>query len=452
MSFLETRFGLRQAGSSVRREFVAGSTSFCALSYVLFVQPALLAQAGMDAGGVLFATCVASAFACFLMGWFANHPFALAPAMGHNAFFVFTACGLLGLRWQEALAANLLSGLVFVALSGSGLRERVMELVPEPVRRGVAAGIGLLIALLGLQWGGVVVDHPATLIAGGRLSEPTALLFCFGLLLSSALVVRRVPGAILLGLLGTAAAGWLATRLFALEVPLVRVGGLVGAPPSPASAWAFDFGGLFARPVLDWVAVVLVFLLLDLFDTVGTLLGLAERSGSLENGRLPRARAALFADAAGTVAGCSLGTSTVTSYVESAAGIQSGGRTGLTALVVGGWMLLALFFAPLIEAVGAGVPVGEGVRYPVIAPVLVLVGAMMMGVVRDIDWEELGEAIPAFLTLAVCALTLSITDGLAFGFLSWSLLCLVRGQRCAWGTHLIALVFLGRFVLQEFLA
>jgi AGZA family xanthine/uracil permease-like MFS transporter len=453
VGFLEERFGLRAAGTTVRREVIAGLSTFVALSYILFVQPAVLGAAGMDAGGVLFATCVAAALGCFAMAALANYPIALAPAMGHNVFFAFTVCGAMGFTWQEALAANLLAGLAFLALSGCGFREAVLHALPGGLVFSIAAGIGLLIALVGLEWAGLVVDHPVLLVQLGDLSAPTALLSLFGLAACSVLLVRRVPGALLFGVLATTVVAAVATAALDLEPVLARIGGVAGAPPSPAkTAFALDFGGLFARPVADWLSVIAVFLVLDLFDSVGTLVGVADRAGLLVDGRLPRARGALAADAAGTVTGALLGTSTVTSYVESAAGVSAGGRTGLTAVVVGMCLLLSLFFSPAIEAIGAGVNVGTisepVLRYPVLAPVLVLVGVMMMGAVRRVDWEEAGEAIPAFLTIVVMQLTVSITEGIAWGCISWSLLSLARGRarRESPVLHALAVLFVLRYL------
>lgn len=457
MDALDRRFGIHAAGSTVGREVQAGVLTFATLSYILFVQPAVLGGAGMDPGGVLFATCVASAIACLWMGWFANHPFALAPAMGHNFFFAFVVCGAMGFTWQQALAANLMAGVAFLLLAPTRFRESVMQAVPAPVRAGIAAGIGLLVAMIGLQWSGLVVDSPATLVQLGDLADPVPGLSLFGLGLGAVLFAARVPGALLLSIVGTAGAGIAAQEFFGVETELVRIGGLVAAPPSPdATAFQFDFAGLFARPLAEWITVFAVLFLLDLFDTVGSLVGLGRRAGSLrEDGSLPRAGAAFTADAVGTVAGACLGTSTVTSYVESAAGISAGGRTGLTAIVTGVLFLAALFFAPLFESIGGGVPVllasGETVvRYPVLAPVLILVGALMCSALGDVDWEDFTAALPAFLTAFVIPLTFSITDGIAAGFAAWTLLDIVRPgdvpTRTRLLSHGLTAVFVGRSV------
>jgi AGZA family xanthine/uracil permease-like MFS transporter len=443
MGPLERCFRLAEAGTTARREVVAGLTTFATLSYILFVQPAVLTECGMDPGGVLFATCLASALACFLMAWWTNYPIALAPGMGTNFFFAYAVCLGRGFTWQEALAANLLAGGLFLALTWTGFRERVMEAIPPHLKHAIAAGIGLLIALVGLEWGGLIVAHPVTYVQLGELGSPVALLALFGLALSAVLLARGVVGALLIGLLTTTAVG--------AAVGLVRFEGVVGAPPSPAAtAFQLDFAGLFARPLGDWLAVLGVFFLLDLFDSIGTLVGVGQRAGLVVNGKLPRARGALAADAVGTVVGAVLGTSTVTSYVESAAGVASGGRTGLVAVVVGLCLLLALVFAPLFGAVGAGVEAAEGVvRYPVIAPVLILIGAVMATSLKHVEWDDVRQSIPAFLTLAIMPLTVSITEGIAWGFVATSLLDLTtKGPRRVSGlVHFFAVVFVLRYVL-----
>jgi AGZA family xanthine/uracil permease-like MFS transporter len=450
MSFLERRFRLVEAGTTARREVVAGLTTFATLSYILFVQPAVLSACGMDAGGVLFATCVASAVACVLMALWTNYPIALAPGMGTNFFFAYAVCLGRGFTWQQALAANLIAGALFLALTGTGFRERVMEAIPAHLKHAIAAGIGLLIALVGLEWGGLIVAHPVTYVQLGELGSPVALLALFGLALSAVLLARGVVGALLIGLLSTALVGWGASAWFGLATPLVQFAGVIGAPPSPAAAFQLDFSGLFARPLGDWLAVLGIFFLLDLFDSIGTLVGVGQRAGLMVAGKLPKARGALAADATGTVLGAALGTSTVTSYVESAAGVASGGRTGLVAVVVAACLLLSLVFTPLLAGVGAGVEVAEGVvRYPVIAPVLILIGAVMATSLAHIEWKEVRQSIPAFLTLAIMPLTVSITEGIAWGFVATSLLDLTGKdeRRVSWLVHFFAVVFVLRYVL-----
>lgn len=451
-SFLDRRFRLRERGTSVGIEVLAGLTTFATLSYILFVQPAVLSSpgCGMDPGGVLFATCVASAVACFLMAWWADYPIALAPGMGHNFLFAFTICGALGWSWQQALAANLVAGLLFLSLARFGLRERVMNALPTGLAHGIAAGIGLLIAFIGLQWGGLVRAHPSTLVQLGDLKSPIALHSLAGLALAVVLLARGVRGALLVAIVASALGGWLASRAFELERPLVAFTGVVGAPPDPrGTAFQLDFAGLFVRSWTEWVPIVVIFLTLVLFDTIGTLVGVAGKAGLMVDGKLPRAERALAADAAGTTLGALLGTSTVTSYVESAAGVTSGGRTGLVAVVVGLLFLGALVFAPLIHSIGAGVDAGDGVlRYPVIAPVLVVVGALMFAELRHVRWDDPVEGFPAFLCALVMQLSVSITEGVAVGFLSCSLLALATGRARGVSplVHAFALFFAARYV------
>lgn len=453
MRFLERRFGLAAEGTTVGRELLAGLTTFATLSYILFVQPAVLGlqPAGMDAGGVFFATCVASALACFAMGWWANLPVALAPGMGTNFFFVFTICGSLGFTWRQALAANLIAGAAFLALARVGFRERVMHAVPHALQVAIGAGIGLLIASVGLRWAGLVVPDPSIGLRPGSMAEPVTRLALCGLVLVGSLLAWRVRGAILIALCGTALIGAFAHRLLGSAQPLVSAHALVGAPPEARAAFALDFGGLFARPWVDVLAVVGVLLLLDLFDTIGTLTALGRQGGLMRDGRLPRARQALAADAAGTCAGALLGTSTITSYVESAAGIAAGGRTGLVAFVVGACFLASLVLRPLVEAIGAGVPLAVGsstvLCQPVIAPVLIVVGATMLSAVAEIDWRDFGESLPAFLTMLAMPLTLSITEGIAWGFVAYSVLALVRGRagESSWLVHAFAALFVARW-------
>jgi AGZA family xanthine/uracil permease-like MFS transporter len=447
------------------------------------------------------------------MGFLADYPIALAPAMGHNFFFVFTVCLLMGFKWQEALAANVLSGLCFVAVSTFGLREAVMYAVPEGLKYAIAVGIGLLIAFVGMEYGGLVQNHPVTLVRLGDLTSPVALVVLAGLVLTAVLLARRFKGAVLVGVLATALLAVVASQWHlpyhqpdGLEViPAGQVGARAAAlargepdpvrpvPPGDVRVILAQpkesqglLGRVFALP--DWpgttllaavkqpldifrnhrwidvVLVVFILFFLDLFDTVGTLIGVCERAGLLDaHGRLPRARQALFSDAAGTVVGALMGTSTITSYVESAAGVASGARTGLAAVTTGVLLLLSLVLVPLVGMVGAGAhflstqtgealvqvavgSVAEVKFYPVIAPVLVLIGVMMMGTVARIRWDDYAEAIPAFLTIVVMQFNLSITDGIAWGFISYTLLKLVTGR---WrDLHVLVVVFAVLFVLQ----
>jgi AGZA family xanthine/uracil permease-like MFS transporter len=438
LASLTARFDLAGHGTTVRTEVLAGVTTFLATAYIIFVQPTVLSAAGMDFGAVMTATCLASAFATILMALLANYPIAVAPAMGHNFFFAYALVIGMKVPWQTALGAVALAGLLFVATAGIGLRERLISALPRCLQHAIAAGIGLLVAMIGLQWSGLVVAAPGTVVGLGNLHAPPTLLALFGLATTSVLVARRVRGALLWGMGVTASTGVL--------TGLVRFHGVVSAPPSLAPTWlALDIPGALAPAVLP---AVVVFFFLALFDSVGTLVGVAGRAGLLEGGRLPRARQALLADAVGTVAGATLGTSTVTAYIESATGVAEGGRTGLASLVTAACFLLSLAFAPLVRTIGGGYDAGGGlVLYPVVAPALLVVGVLMLQEVRHVAWDDPTEAIPAFLTLVIMPLTLSITEGIAFGFVAVSLLkpATGRAREVHWLIYLFAALFVARY-------
>lgn len=422
----------------VRTEVLAGATTFLTSAYIIFVQPTVLSAAGMDHGAVLTATCLATAVATLLMAFLANYPIVVAPAMGHNFFFAFTVVVAGGTPWQVALGAVAIAGVLFILTAGIGLRERVISAIPESLKHAITVGIGLLIAVIGLQWSGIIVDSPGTLVTLGPLTSPPVLLAVGTLAVTAVLMARGVRAAMLIGM----AAG----TVVAVAAGLARFGGIVAAPPSLAPTFMqLDVLGALRPSLID---VVFVFFLLALFDSIGTLVGLAGRIGLLrEDGTLPRARQALLADAVGTVAGACLGTSTVTAYIESSTGVAAGGRTGLTAVVAAGLFLLALFFYPLVGLVGSGYETAGGtVLYPMVAPALVLVGVMMMEGVRRIVWDDLTEAIPGFLTLVTMPLAFSITDGIAFGFIAYAVLKPATGR--ARELHWLAYVFAVLFVIR----
>ena len=437
---LEKLFHLQESGTTVKREIVAGCTTFMTLSYIIFVQPVVLSAAGMDSGAVMAATCITSAFAMVLMALLANYPIALAPGMGHNFYFAFTVCLTLGVSWQNALGAVFVAGVLFILLFFIGLREKVMTILPVSLRNAIPAGIGLLIALVGLEWAGLIVDHPATHVTLGDLKSPPALLSLFGVIVIAILFALKVRGAILIGILASTVVG--------LITGMVKFQGVVSAPPSIAPTFLkLEIPNIFVRP--EMIAIIFIFIFLDLFDTVGTLVGVGEQGGFMVDGKLPKARQALLSDAVATSTGALLGTSTVTSYIESASGISAGGRTGLTNIVTAILMLLALFFRPLIQMVGAGYPIGENTfLYPIVAPALIIVGSLMLKNVVSIDWDDATESIPAFLTLLLMPLTISITEGIAFGFISYSLLKLVTGQgkQVHWLIYLFAVLFVARYI------
>jgi AGZA family xanthine/uracil permease-like MFS transporter len=442
---LERIFKLKENDTSVKTEVVSGATTFITLSYIIFVQPAVLSAAGMDFGAVMTATCLASAFATVLMGLYANYPIALAPAMGHNFYFAFTVCGAaamggMGYRWETALGAVFVSGLVFVFLTKFGIREVLLNSIPESLKHAIAVGIGLLIAFVGLQWAGIVVDTPGILVGLGDLRSPPVLLSLFGLAATSILIARGMKGAILLGVIITAIVG--------VPFGIVKYHGILSMPPSLSPTFLrLDFQGLISASGLT---IIFIFFFLAMFDTIGTLVGVSEQAGFIKGGKLPRAEKALLSDSIGMTAGALLGTSTITSYIESAAGVASGGRTGLSNIVTGSLLVLALFFSPVARMVGGGCEVSEGVfLYPVIAPVLIIVGSIMLTGIRKIRWDDPSETIPAFLTIMVMTATVSITEGISFGFISCSMLKLMTGKRAEvhWFIYLFSMLFVVRYIV-----
>jgi AGZA family xanthine/uracil permease-like MFS transporter len=436
VSVLERRFALSAHGTTVRAEALAGLTTFLTMAYIVFVQPAVLGAAGMDAGAVLVATCLATALATALMALLANYPIAVAPAMGHNFFFAYTV--VLGMRvpWQTALGAVAIAGTIFVLAAGVGLRERLIAAIPPGLKHAIAAGIGLLIAMIGLQWAGIVVAAPGTLVTLGPLTTGPVLTALGGLTLTAVLMARTVPGAFLWGILATTAV--------ALASGFTRFSGVVSLPPSIAPT----LGKLDVVAALSpgLAPVVLVFFFLALFDSVGTLVAVGEQAGLMRNGTLPRAREALLADALGTVAGAVLGTSTVTAYIESGAGVAAGGRTGLASLVTAALFVCVLFTYPLVRMIAGGYMVGGVTLYPAIAAPLILVGAMMLGGLRHVEWSDPTEAIPAFLTMVLMPLSVSITEGVAFGVVAWVLLKAATGR--GGQVHGLLYVFAALFVAR----
>jgi len=438
MQLLERRFALAANRTTVRTEIVAGVTTFLTMAYIIFVQPAVLSAAGMDFGAVLTATCLATALATVLMALMANYPIAVAPGMGHNFFFAYSVIIGMKVPWPVALGSVAIAGTIFILTASVGLRERLITAIPASIKHAIAAGIGLLIATIGLQWSGLIVASPGTLTTLGNLHSKAVLLALGGLILSAILMARRVPGAFLWGIL--------ATTFIGLPLGIVQYHGVVSTPPSIApTLLKLDVMGAFAPAMIP---VVLVFFFLALFDSVGTLVGVATQAGLMRDGTLPRARQALLADAIGTVAGATLGSSTVTAYIESGAGVAAGGRTGLTSLVVAGLFLISLFFYPLVQMIGGGYVSGGATLYPVIAPPLILVGTMMIGGMRHVEWDDPTEAVPAFLTLVVMPLAVSITEGVAFGLLSYSILKLAsgRGREVHPLIYVFAVLFLGRYM------
>jgi AGZA family xanthine/uracil permease-like MFS transporter len=438
VNLIERRFGLATHGTDVRTEVVAGCTTFLTMAYIVFVQPAVLGACGMDPGAVLVATCLSTALATTLMALLANYPIAVAPAMGHNFFFAYSVVIGMKVPWPIALGAVAIAGLVFIATAGIGFREQLITAIPDSLKHAIAAGIGLLIANIGLQWAGLIVASPGTLVTLGNLHSRPVLLSVVSLAVTSVLMARRVPGALLWGILASTAIG--------LLLGVVRYQGIRSTPPALAPTFMkLDIAGALSPAMLS---VVLIFFFLALFDSIGTLVGVGSQGGFMRNGSLPRARGALLADAIGTVAGAMLGTSTVTAYIESGAGVAAGGRTGLTSLVTAALFLASLFLFPLVRTIGGGYPVGSTMLYPVIAPPLILVGTLMIGGIRKIVWDDPTEAIPAFLTLVIMPLAVSITEGIAFGLIAFCLLKIAtgRGREVHALVYAFAVVFVVRYL------
>ncbi|HEY8570504.1 NCS2 family permease [Microbulbifer sp.] len=424
----ERLFALRAHRTTVRGELLAGLTTFVTMAYVVFVTPNMLAGTGMDHGAIFVATCLGSAIACFLMGFYANWPVGLAPGIGLTAFFAYTVVGEMGYSWQVALGAVFIAGVLFVAMSLSRVREWIMNSIPMCLRYSMGAGVGLFLGLIGLKSAGIVVPSEATLVAMGSFHEPPALLGGLCFLLIAVLSYWRVFGAILISILVVTGAG------FALG--LVEYKGLVSAPPSLAPTWmAMDIRGAFD---VSMISVILAFLFINIFDTAGTLMGVAHRADLIEpDGRIEKLPRALKADSTSSVLGAFLGCPPVTSFVESAAGVAAGGRTGLTAVTVGALFVLCIFFAPLAGMIPAYATAGA----------LIYVAMLMMGGIAKIDWEELTDAIPALVTMLMMPLTFSIANGIALGFLTYTALKLFTGQyrQISPSLYILSAIFLARF-------
>ena len=428
-STLERLFKLSEHGTRVRTEMLAGLTTFVTMAYIIFVNPQMMAAAGIDPGASFVATCLASALACIFMGLYANWPVGLAPGMGMNAFFTYTVVGSMGYSWQVGLGAVFLSGVLFVIISVTRLRRWMLNSIPMNLRLAMGCGVGLFIGFIGLQSGGLVVANPATILTLGDLTRPEPMLAAIGFLLIAGLGVRAVPGAIMLGILAMTVVG--------LLTGLVAYQGLVSAPPDMAATFLqLDIAGALDMAM---ISVVAAFLFVNLFDTTGTLMGVANRAGLVDDkGNIRNMDRALKADSSSSVVGACLGCTPVTSYVESVAGIASGGRTGLTAVTVGVLFLLAVFFAPLARMVPEFATSGA----------LVFVAMLMLSGMRDLDWEDASELVPALLTIVAIPLTFSIADGIAVGFITYVSLKLATGKfsEISAGVWFLAFIFLARFI------
>lgn len=434
-------FGLDKNGTDIKTEFVAGATTFTTMAYIIFVNPAILsspAGAQMDFSSVTTATCIAAAFATLLMGFFANYPIALAPGMGLNAFFSFVVCGKMGVPWQTALGIVFVSGVIFTLLSVSKIREVIVDSIPESLKFASAAGIGLFISFIGLKSAGFVVSDPNTFVTIGKLHSPPALLSITGLICLVTLSARKIKGAILISIL--------ITGIIGIATGMIEFTSIFGTANISKTFFKLNIVDVFQ---LKYLVPVLIFLFFDMFDTIGTLVGVGEQGGFIKDGKLPRANRALVSDSIGTIGGALLGTSTVTSYIESSAGISLGGKTGLTNVFTAVFFIVALFFVPLAEMFGRGYEVSENVfLYPVTAPALIFVGSLMIGNVRKINWDDITEAFPAFLTIILMPLTFSISEGLATGFIFYAFLKIASGRsnEASWLVYGLSLILILRYI------
>lgn len=393
----------------------------------------------MDFGAVMVATCIASAVATFLMGIFANLPVALAPAMGHNFFFVYNICMAMGIPWQVALGANFISSAITTVFVS--FREKIIYAVPESLKHAIAVGIGLLITLIGFEWAGIIDYHPGTLLGLGDFSQPPVYLSLVGLAIIIILLGLNVKGPLFWGIILTTIIGML--------LGVVKYQGFISVPPSIGpTLFRLNIKGAFK---LELISAIFILFFLDLFDSVGTLIGIGKQGNFIKkDGKFPRIKQALLVDATSSLGGTLLGTTTITSYIESSAGIAQGAKTGLSNMVTGILFLVSIFFFPFVKMIGGGYLTSKGIiLYPVIAPTLVVVGSLMLKNVREINWDDYTEALPAFLTLVIMPFTFSITEGIAFGFISYALLKLVsrRAGEVNWLIYLFAFLFIIRYIL-----
>ena len=398
------------------------------MAYILAVNPNILSATGMDKGALFTTTVVASAFATLLMAFYAKLPFGLAPGMGLNAFFAYTVCLTMGYSWQFALTAVLIEGIIFILLTVTNLREKIVDAIPVTLKNAIGAGIGLFISFIGLQNAGIIVNNDATLISMGDITSGPALLGMIGLVITSFLLIKGVRGALLFGII--------ITTLIGIPMGITNFGGIFSAPPSiEPIIWQFEWHNIFTK---DMVIVVFTLLFMDMFDTIGTIVGVATKTGMIDkNGKIPRLKQAFMVDAIGTTVGSMLGTSTITTFVESASGVGEGGRTGLTSFVTAVCFLLSLFLAPFFLSVPGAAT----------APVLILVGLMMMTTVLKVDFSDYSEAIPAFMCIIIMPMAYSISEGIVFGVISYVLINLLTGKykKLSIGMYILAAIFVLKF-------
>ncbi len=434
-SFIQKTFGMDPAKHGIRTEIIAGITTFLTMAYILAVNPSIfgaLATQGMPTDAVFTATALAAIVGCLVMSIYAKKPFGLAPGMGLNAFFVFTVCLGMGHSWQMALTAIFLEGILFILLTITNVRKLIVDAIPMNLKRAIGAGIGLYIAFIGLKSAGIIVSSDSTSVTLGPLSDSTSLLAIIGLLLTSVLVILKVRGGMLLGIL--------VTTIIGIPMGVTHFNGLLSTPPSISSIFCqFEWSQIFSW---DMVAIVFTFLFIDMFDTIGTVVGVSVKSGMVdEKGNVDGINKVLMADAVATVAGAMFGTSTTTTYIESASGVSEGGRTGLTSFTIAVCFAIALLFSPLFLAI-PGAATG---------PVLFIVGVMMAAPVKEIDWEDYSEAIPAFVTMLLMPLACSISDGIMLGMISYVVINALTGKfkKVSVTMWILAVLFVLRYVLMR---
>lgn len=422
-------FGFNPKETTVRTEVMAGLTTFLTMAYILAVNPNILSETGMDKGALFTTTVIMAGISTIFMGLYAKLPFAIAPGMGLNAFFAYTVCMVMGYSWQFALTAVFLEGLLFILLTVTNLREKIVDVLPDTLKKAIGAGIGLYIAFIGLKSANIIVDNPATLVSLGDISTGSALLGVIGIAVTSILLVKNVKGALLFGIL--------VTTLLGIPLGVTKFDGVVSIPPSVEPIFMqFEWTNVFTK---DMLVIVFTFLFVDLFDCIGTVIGVTERAGMVKNGKIPRLKEVFVVDSISTTVGAMMGTSTLAVYVESAAGVNEGGRSGLTAFTTGVLFLLALFLSPLFLAIPAAAT----------TPVLVLVGLMMMGSVLNVNFSDYSESIPAFICILFMPLCYSISDGIVLGHLSYIFINLLSGKykKVSIGMCILAVFFLLKFVL-----
>ena len=422
-------FGFNPKETKIRTEIMAGVTTFLTMAYILAVNPNILSDTGMDKGALFTTTALMAGLATIFMGVYAKLPLALAPGMGLNAFFAYSVCLVMGHSWQFALTAVFLEGILFILLTITNLREKIVEVLPDTLKKAISAGIGLYIAFIGLKSADIIVDNPATLVSLGKISEGSALLGIIGIVVTSILLVKNIKGALLIGII--------ATTLIGIPLGVTQFNGVLSAPPSIEPIFMkIQWDSILSK---DMFVIVFTFLFVDLFDCIGTVIGVTERAGMVKNGKIPHLKEVFVVDSIATTAGAIMGTSTVAVYVESAAGVNEGGRSGLTAVTTGIFFLLALFLSPLFLSI------------PVAAttPVLVLVGLMMMSSVLNVNFSDYSEAIPAFVCFLFMPLCYSISDGIVLGHLSYIFINLLSGnhKKVSVGMLILAAFFLIKFFI-----